>query len=111
MPGIFGHLTIVENTGLVNLMASLLTHGEDWFEGKYFQHQFGFHGIVDFKSRLKHDYASLNDKSAVVYGDIYSFRDQKLGKNKAETIVSLYEKHKLDFLKFYALRKDNKIFR
>ena len=99
MPGIFGCCAKEGNSSLAKKMLSLLTHGEDWFEGKFLHHQFGFHGVVDAKPRLENCYASSNDKSAVVYGNIYSYKDQKLSKNKAETVLSLYKKYGLDFLK------------
>lgn len=102
MPGIFGVCNWTGNKNIENLanqMQSKLEHNEEWFSGKYIDHQLGFHGIVNFDSQLESDYTNLNDKSAAVYGDIYTFRDQKLSKNKAEAILSLYEKYGLDFLK------------
>ena len=99
MPGISGYYRKTD-CELANEMLSLLTHGEKWFDGKPINHPHGFHGIVDFKSRLENDYASLNGKSVVVYGDIYSFKGQKLSKNMVEAVLSLYEKHGLNFLEY-----------
>jgi len=98
MPGVFGYYGKEKNDTLANDMASLLTHGENWFSGECLYHEFGFHGVVDFKSH-KDNYVFLDDKSLVVYGNIYSFRGKNLGDNKAETVLSLYEKYGLDFLK------------
>lgn len=99
MPGICGCCTNVKNVGLANKMITLLAHGENWLEGNYIHHQFGFHGVVDFKSSLKDDFFSSDNKSVAVYGDVYFFKDQKVSKKKAKTILSLYEKYGLNFLK------------
>ena len=98
MPGIFGYYGKAKKDALANDMTSLLTHGENWFSGECLYHEFGFHGVVDFKSH-KDNYVFLDDKSLVVYGNIYSFRGKNLGDNKAEIVLSLYEKYGLNFLK------------
>lgn len=74
MPGIFGCYGNMDDD-LADEMSSLLTHDDDWFEGKCFCYHFhgvhGFHGVVDFKSQVESNYASLNNMSIVTYGDIY----------------------------------------
>ena len=103
MPGSFGFFYRRGNKLPENLadgMQSQLEHGEKWFEGKLFHNQFGFHGVVDFKSRLENDYASSNGKSIVIYGNIYSSEDSRISsQNKAKMVLFLYEKGGLDFLK------------
>ena len=103
MPGVFGVLTEAGSGSAQDLsieMAVRLEHGVDWFETKHLRHQFGFCGVVDFKSRLERSHASLNGKNILIYGDIYSSGDSRLTSEKqAEIALSLYEKGGLDFLK------------
>jgi hypothetical protein len=76
MPGIFGVCNRTANediADLANRMQSQLGHNEVWFSGNHINHQFGFHGIVDFKSRLENDCILKNGNCIAIYGDIYSF--------------------------------------
>lgn len=105
MPGIFGILNRSKNRPSENFSESMyhqLEHGAGWFGGKCLQHKSGFHGLVDFRSRLEGNYAFSSDrKSLVVYGEIYSSGDLKIfDGNKAKTLLSLYEKDGLDFLDY-----------
>lgn len=95
MPGIFGILTPTINTipeTLADEMPGRLQHGENWFTAKCLRHQSGFHGVVDFEHRLEDSYASTNDKSLVIYGDVYSCdKYGTLMLSKAEALLYLYE--------------------
>lgn len=103
MPGIFGGVNSTTNKpseDLATNMSSRLEHGEDWFGARWLLYSLGFHGVTDFKSRLVKDIAASQTKNAVIYGDIYSWGDLKISnEHQVETILSLYEKQGLDFLK------------
>ena len=56
MAGIFGGLNLAGKKPPEHLatdMSGYLEHEEDWFGAKYLCHPLGFHGVVDFKSRLE----------------------------------------------------------
>ena len=99
MPGLFGYYGKTNRDYLASKIKKLLSHDEDWFDGSILYHQNGFHGFSDFKYNLKKDLNSQDDKSIVVFGNIYSFNDQKLNSNKSKAILSYYEKNGLNFLK------------
>lgn len=100
MPGLFGNYRIKEELSLNKNILSLLSHGEEWFDGKALFNQYGFHGVVDFQSRLKNSYFSLDEKSIIVYGDVYSYKGKKMKNNIPKNLLLLYEKDKFNFLRF-----------
>jgi len=70
MAGIFGGVNLTENKPpeyLATEMSSRLGHGEDWFRAKCLCHPPGFHGVVDFKSRLESSWALSNGKMLSLY--------------------------------------------
>ena len=99
MPGIYGYYGKLEKELLARKISELLSHNENWFEGKTIYHNYGFHGFVDFKSNIETSTFSLNGINIVVYGNIYSYKERKLESSKAEILFSLYKNHKTDFLK------------
>ena len=99
MPGLFGYYGKNNEENLAIKIKNLLSHKEEWFDGKVLYHQNGFHGISDFKYNLMKDLISQDDKSIVVYGNIYSYARQELISNKLEAILSYYEKFGIAFLK------------
>lgn len=103
MPGIFGVHNLAGNKNIENLadqMQNKLEHNKEWFSEKYINHQFGFHGVVDFKSHLENDYVLQNGRSIIVYGDIYSFGNLDRNREyKAKKMLTLYEKDSLNFFK------------
>ena len=103
MPGFFGFLSRSQDKpaeDLASKMQECLEHGEDWFEGKYFHYQSGFYGVVDFKARLENNNASSNEKDIIIYGDLYSSGGLRIpSESKAQTVLSLYDKGGLDFIK------------
>ncbi len=98
MPGIFGIFGNQGNKEISEKMKSLLTHNEDWFDGTIMYHEFGFHGIVDFKSNLDHDCFHLKNKSIIIFGVIYSFEDHKIEGRKSEYLLKQYEEKGINFL-------------
>lgn len=103
MPGIYGiwNLSGDKPLGyLASVMSNRMEHGEDWFRAECLNYSLGFHGVVDFKSRLVKDFIGLQDKGVVIYGDVYSWGDLELSiQHQAENTLSLYEKNGCDFLK------------
>ena len=99
MPGIFGYVGKGTNGNLDNEIISLLNHGEDWFEGKSHHHSLGFHGVSDFHLNMDSDIHSFEDISIVVYGNVYSHKDQELKGKKSENLLRLYKDEGIDFLK------------
>ena len=100
MPGIFGYYGKKNNDDLALKMKSLLSHGEDWFIDSIFYHSFGFHGTSDFQTNLANKCISLSGKAIIIYGSIYSFKNQKLNNNIAKNLLKLYETYKLDLFKY-----------
>lgn len=99
MPGLFGYFGNNKKEALASSMKTLLMHGENWFDSTQINHRYGFHGTSDFKQSLENKSYCSNDKSVIIYGNIYSYRDKKLERNLSKKIFSLYEKYNLNFLK------------
>jgi len=102
MPGIFGFLkkeNISYNNDVAEKMKEELRHCEEWFDGLYFQHEFGFHGIVDFRNRLQVDYALSNDKKieVLIFGSPwFSGKNYDISRrDKARIILDIYRKYGL----------------
>jgi asparagine synthase (glutamine-hydrolysing) len=124
MPGVFGLLDMLQQkppVDLANLTARMeerLKHNEKWFDGLYFQHKFGFYGIVDFRDRLENDYYKddKNDVEVLIFGDIFSIKDREIkGECKAKTVIDIYKMGNLNNLKelngtFVLMIRDGKRF-
>jgi asparagine synthase (glutamine-hydrolysing) len=100
MPGILGYFGNEEFDNLANDMKTLLSHKKTWFDEIIFSHPLGFHGISDFKSNLDSCAKNLEERSIVVYGNIYSYKNKSIGGDKAEELLDFYKKDGIDFIKY-----------
>lgn len=100
MPGLFGYFGNDNLDILAPEMLSVLKHNENWFDGTFFYHKYGYHGLTDFKHSLHLNSYKSNGKSINIYGNLYYFKNQKLEVNIGKTILSFYNKSGLDFLKY-----------
>ena len=75
MPGIFGFFGTPSDNHLIEEMGSLLTHNKSWFDYYNQNHPFGFHGVSDFKNISKINRVASKQKSIVLYGNVFYFKN------------------------------------
>ena len=93
MPGLFGFFGKTLNNRLSEEMGSLLTHNKSWFDFNIHNHHSGFHGLADFKNKLVNNIGKSDDRSIVLYGNLFNYKGKEIINKQADFFLELYEKY------------------